>query len=118
VTIPKRVYAPALTLAVALGAIGLVAADEMPVIVSGAVTVNGKPLASAGIVFHLDDGEFVGCRISGGRYKLTRVPAGQWRVSITSDAVDIPAKYGSEHTALRAAVQQGMNTLDFDLKIK
>jgi hypothetical protein len=116
-TILKRIHTLALALAVALNAIGLVAADEMPLIVSGVVTVNAKPLASGAIVFHLDGGEFVGCRITDGSYKLTRVPTGQWRVSFTSEAVVIPSKYGS-NTALVAAVQQGMNTINFDLKIK
>jgi hypothetical protein len=100
-----------LILFIALLAICPVAADEV------AVTVNGKPLADGTIVFTLDDDEFVGTRIKGGSYKVTRVPAGRWRVTIRSN--EVPAKYGSEDTsAFKVAVQPGLNVMDFDVKKK
>jgi hypothetical protein len=92
-----------------------VAADEAAVTIVGTVTVNGKALADGSSIFHLDDHEFVGSKIRGGNYKVTRVPSGKWRVAIRSD--EVPAKLGSEETSgFTVEVKPGMNTIDFDLK--
>lgn len=113
----RQIHAPAFTLAIALLALCPIAAEEVGVTVAGIVTVNGQPLADGMIIFYLDDNEFVGTKVKGGTFRVTRVPAGEWRVTIRSD--EVPAKYASEDTSgLRVAVKQGMNTLDFDLKKK
>ena len=62
-----------------------VAADEAAVTIAGVVTVNDKPLADGVIIFYLKNDEFVGTKIKGGNYKVTRVPPGEWRVTMRSD---------------------------------
>jgi hypothetical protein len=90
-------------------------ADEETPLVSGHVTLAGKPLASGKIVFYLDDDEFVGTRIKDGSYKIKRVPAGHWRVVIESK--EVPRKYQEpETTNLQVEIKGGFrNTIDFSL---
>jgi hypothetical protein len=111
----RQIQASAFTLTIALLAASPGAADEAAVAVDGTVTVNGQPLADGIIIFHLDDNEFVGTKVKDGRYRVTRVPAGEWRVTLRSDKT--PERFASEDTSgLRVAVKPGKNTLDFDLK--
>jgi hypothetical protein len=110
-----RTPVTALALALALSVVRPLSAEEPAPSISGTITLQGRPLDGGKIVFYLDDDEFVGGKVKGGAYKLTRVPAGAWRVSI--DAMGVPAKYASEKTTgLRVEVRAGTNTLDFDLK--
>jgi hypothetical protein len=112
----KPIHVPVLIFILASLAIVPVAADEVAVTITGQITVNGKVLSDGTILFLLDDDEFVGARIKGGSYKMTRVPAGQWRVAIESD--EVPAKYAKKASPFVVVVQQGMNVFDFDLKKK
>ena len=101
-------------LALALLATRPLAADEVALTVAGTVTVHGQTVADGQIIFYLDDDEFVGTRIKNGAYKVTRVPAGKWRVTIRGDGV--PAKFTLQETSgLRVVVEPGRNTMDFVL---
>jgi hypothetical protein len=99
-----------------LGAISRTAsADEPATAVRGTMRVNGKPLFVGRIFFHLDDGEFVGSQIKDGKYKISHVPAGKWRVSV--EAIDVPPRFASEEqTPLQVSVKAGSNVIDFDLR--
>lgn len=50
--------------------------------VSGAVTVNGKPLPAGWITFHARGGRSATVNIDNGKYALKNVPAGTVRVTI------------------------------------
>jgi hypothetical protein len=107
--------APAIALTLALFFVGPVSADEPTPLISGTVHYQGKPLDGGRIIFHLNGDEFVGGKIKGGAYKVTRVPVGAWRVSI--EAMGMPAKYASEEaTTLTVQVRAGTNVFDFDLR--
>ncbi|QDV39309.1 hypothetical protein [Tautonia plasticadhaerens] len=89
---------------------GLAPATE----VAGIVTFGGEPLATGRVIFHLDDGEFVGSKVRDGKYSVSRVPAGQWRITIEGES--IPPRYSSEdRSGLVAAIREGSNTIDLDL---
>ena len=89
-------------------------ADDKAGAVEGKVVFKGKPIADGKIVFHLDNGQFVGCKIKNGEYKIDRVPTGPRKVSI--EANGIPAKYSSEETsALMVEISGEQQTVDFDL---
>lgn len=82
--------------------------------IAGAVTLEGKPLASGKIAFHGADGQFVGCKIKDGKFKISYVGAGNMLVTIEGKGV--PAKYGSEDsTFLMVEVREGDNTFEFSL---
>src|SRR5207245_3095406 len=50
--------------------------------VQGVITLDGKPLAGARVIFHLGDRQFVGGRTDdNGKYKVERVPLGKWKVA-------------------------------------
>jgi hypothetical protein len=84
--------------------------------VSGVVTLDGKPIEAGKIIFHLADGEFVGAQVKAdGKYTVSRVPAGAWKVSIEGKGV--AAKYNSA-TELKVEVKEGPATIDFDLRSK
>jgi hypothetical protein len=107
--------AGALALALVLLAARHAAADEATPAIGGFVTLDGKPFEAGKIIFYLDDDQFVGARIKTGVYKVSRVPAGTWRVAI--EAEGIPAKYSSEEaTPLRVEVKAGTNHFDLDLR--
>jgi hypothetical protein len=92
-------------------------ADETYPPVAGTVTLNGQPVGGGKITFYLSGDEFVGARLRDGRYKLTRLPAGRWRVGIEGEG--IPAKFASEETTgLTVEVREGGSVFDFDLKRK
>jgi hypothetical protein len=83
--------------------------------VTGTITVNGKPLAAGKVIFHLDDGEFVGAKVKDGAYKIGRVPEGTRKITIEGKGV--PAKYASEDTSgLTSEVMVGDQTFDISLK--
>jgi hypothetical protein len=72
-------------------------ADEASATVKGVVTLEGKPLATGRIFFHLKNDQFVGAKIKNGRYSVVRVPVGAW--AITVDGEGAPAKYRSDERA-------------------
>jgi hypothetical protein len=69
------------------------AADEPSSTVKGKVTLEGKPLESGRIFFHLKNDQFVGAKIKKGEYSLQKVPRGTWRITIEGQGV--PPKYSS-----------------------
>ena len=130
----------ALTLAVAAGCDGQPRRES----VSGAVTLDGRPLEGSNIEFRPEGGQglAVGSMIEGGRYRLPNPPGlatGRYRVSITSMAdakadpnrapdLDlarpkgetsgrIPARY-NDRSILEAEVKAGGNSFDFELTSK
>src|SRR5262245_52936186 len=108
-----RLFALAIAL---LAARPVPAGEELPSAV-GIFRLDGRPLAAGKIYFYLDDGEFVGSKIKDGRYKVTRIPAGEWRVAI--EGAGVPARFASEETSgLRVTVKEGSNTFDIDLMLE
>jgi hypothetical protein len=83
--------------------------------VNGNVIVNGKPLAAGKIIFHLDNDQFVGAKVTNGSYTVDRVPAGTRRVTVEGEGV--AAKFSSDNTTpLTFEVKEGGNTYDIELK--
>jgi hypothetical protein len=82
------------SLAVSLLANHPTAAAEPSSTVKGIVTLEGKPLASGRIFFHLKNDQFVGARIKDGKYSVERVPAGTWRITVEGEGV--PVRYSSD----------------------
>jgi hypothetical protein len=83
--------------------------------VTGKVVVAGKPLASGRIIFHLDNGQFVGSKVKNGDYTIARVPVGTRNVTV--EGAGVPAKYAAEDTsALMVEVKEGSATFDFSLQ--
>ena len=83
--------------------------------VTGSIVVGGKPLASGKVIFHLDNGQFVGSKVENGTYTIDRVPVGTRKVTVEGDGV--PAKYTSEDTSsLTAEVKEGTGSFDFNLQ--
>jgi hypothetical protein len=115
ITFRTTAQVTALAFTLALFAAGPLSADEPAPAISGTIKFQGSPLEVGKIVFHLNDGEFVGGKVKDGIYKLTRVPPGTWRVSI--EGTGAPARYGSEEkTTLKVDVKAGANIFDFDLR--
>jgi len=84
--------------------------------VEGIVTLKGKPVASGRIIFHLDKDQFVGARIQeDGSYRIDRVPAGTWKITIEGDGID-PKFSGENKTPLVAEVKEGKSNLNIELK--
>ena len=82
--------------------------------VQGMVTINGKPLASGRIFFHLDNGQFVGARVSNGRYTVDRVPVGKRKVTV--EGMGVPARFKEEdRTPLVVTVKTGSAVHDIGL---
>ena len=91
--------------------------------VEGVVTLDGKPLAGARIIIHLADRQFVGARSDDdGKYKIERVPAGNWKVTFEKELKGknvVPARYsGEEQAVVRLEVKKGGNRADFNLTSK
>jgi hypothetical protein len=81
----------------------------------GTLTLDGKPLSTTVIFYHVDGNQFLGAK-SGqdGRYAIT-IPVGQYRVTIEGEGIH--PKYSSEKaTELAVAIRGGKNIVDFDLK--
>jgi len=113
-------------------AIGCGRADDLPELgqVSGVVTMDGKPVAEASVVFIPENGRpSNGMTDNDGRYTVYLKPGtagaiiGTHRVRISQFGEDgdtterIPAAY-NEQTTLTADVKPGENTFDFALKSK
>jgi hypothetical protein len=109
-----------LTLAVVLTCGQRAAAADDLASVNGTITVDGKPLPSGRILFHLGDGQFVGAKIKeDGTFKMERVPAGKYKVTVEAAVgakIVLPARYSAEDKSeLRVEVKKGDNTFNFDL---
>ncbi len=92
------------------------AADEELATVEGTVTYKGKPLPDGTITFHLKDDQFVGAKLKDGKYRVDRVPVGEFTVTIESKKVRLPAKYSAEETSgLKLSVKKGKNTADIQI---
>ena len=86
-------------------------ADDKVGSVEGKVTLKGQPLADGKIIFHLDNGQFVGCKIRNGDYKIDQVPCGTRKVSV--EGRGIPAKYASDDSsALSVEITGGRQSFD------
>jgi hypothetical protein len=91
-------------------------ADEGSSTVKGTVTLEGRPLASGRIFFHLKNDQFVGARIKNGKYSVEKVPAGTWRITVEGEGV--PAKYSSEEkTILNVEVVANAVPGAYDIKL-
>ncbi len=91
-----------------------VADEAKPNVISGRVTLEGKPLAAGTIAFHGSDGQFFGCKIKGGNYRIDHARVGIMRVTITG--ADVPPPFSSaDSTTLRAEVKEGESLMDFSL---
>jgi hypothetical protein len=83
--------------------------------VSGTVTFAGKPLPSGRVIFHLDNGQFVGSRIKDGKYAIDSVPVGDFKVTV--EAEGIQRQYTQpETTPLKVQVQAGKSEINLELK--
>ena len=92
------------------------AADDELVTVEGQVTFKGKPVPDGTITFHLKDDQFVGAKIKHGKYRVDRVPVGEFKVTIESKKIRLPAKYAGEDTSgLTLTAKKGKNAADFEL---
>jgi hypothetical protein len=82
---------------------------------TGTITLDGKPLASGKITLHRENGQFVGSKVTDGKYAIDCVPAG--RFTVTFEGEGVPAKYGNENAwGLVVMVAAGnKNVLDFNL---
>jgi hypothetical protein len=93
------------------------AGDKLAV-VKGNITLDGKPLPGGRIIFHQDNGQFVGAKIDkDGKFKVDRVPVGTRKVTLEfKGARD---EYASEEKSLlQVEVKSGTNSFNFDLKSK
>jgi hypothetical protein len=105
-------FAPAAAVAAwaLLGGPGLAADCK----VTGTVHLSGQPLATGKVIFHLDGGQFVGCKVKDGRYAIDRVPVGTRRVTVEGPGV--PPRYGSEDASgLSVEVREGTGSFDFEI---
>jgi len=94
--------------------------------VTGRVTLDGKPLANALVIFRPEGARpSTGITDAGGCYQLTYLPdisgavVGGHRVMIVTASENdptekVPARYNAE-TELERAVERGSNTFDFAL---
>jgi hypothetical protein len=109
-----------LTLAVVLTCGPRAAAADDLASVKGTITLDGKPLPSGRILFHLGDGQFIGAKIKDdGTFKMERVPTGKYKVTVESAVQGksvLPARYAADDKSeLQVEVKKGANTLDFAL---
>ena len=87
--------------------------------VEGAVTLDGKPLKKGKVTFfsHGAGRSFEG-KITDGTFKMAKVAAGTYSVSVKSGK-KVPAKYSDkDKTPLTVEVTRGDNLLSFDLTSK
>jgi hypothetical protein len=95
-------------------------ADENLAPVKGRVTLDGKPLGSGRVIFHLSDGQFLGSKLSqDGTFKVDRVPTGTHKVTVeltVNGKSILPPRYSSEERSeLRFEVKKGENVIDLSL---
>jgi hypothetical protein len=111
-----------LTPAVMLHPCSLASAGDELASVTGKVTLDGRPLPDGKVFIHLGDGQFVGCKVKDGSFKIGRVPVGKHKVTVEMrrDGLNaLPARYSEEKlSALRIEVQKGANVLDLLLTSK
>jgi hypothetical protein len=104
----------------AVAACGLLVLSTSPSLaadgkVTGKVSLNGKPLASGRIIFHLGNGQFVGSKVANGDYAIDRVPVGTRKVTVEGDGV--PVSYSFEDkSSIVVEVKEGTAMFDFDLR--
>ncbi len=82
---------------------------------TGAINLDGKPLASGKVTLHREDGQFVGSKVKDGKYAIDCLPAG--RFTVTFEGHGVPAKFGNENVSgLVVMVTTGnKNVFDFNL---
>jgi hypothetical protein len=91
-----------------------VRADEMAGAVEGKVTFKGQPVADGKIIFHYGNGQFAGCKIKNGDYKIDHVVAGATKITV--EGKGIPAKFMfDDKTPLTADIVAGKQNFDIDL---
>jgi len=104
--------------------------------VNGIVTFAGKPVTYGKVEFHLANGQILKAAISSdGSYSLFKPPTGEAKIAVilgnppvaaapmtpgekppTFDKLSIPAKYADPSTTtLRAAIQDGPQTIPIDI---
>ena len=82
---------------------------------TGTITVGGNPLASGKVTFHLKNGQFVGSKVTAGKYTVDRLPAGTHKVTVEGKGV--AAKYTLDGvTPLTAEVKKEDLNLDLNLQ--
>jgi hypothetical protein len=104
------------------------AAGEGLATVKGKVSLDGQPLTSGKIVFHLPDGQFAGAKLQAdGTFQVDRLPPGALKVSFEATRGNgkgqvvnlLPARYSSEERSeIKIEVRKGANTHDFELQSK
>ena len=93
-----------------------VAAGEGSSTVKGKVTLEGKPLRSGRIFFHLKNDQFVGAKIKKGEYSVQKVPLGAWRITVEGQGV--PPKYSSvDQAVLQVEVVANAVPGAYDIKL-
>jgi len=85
------------------------------VLVTGRVSVDGKPLAAGSITFHQRDGQFVGGPVKNGLYNIDRVPAGPSIVTIEGKGVALQFTSRGPSCLDVRIVNDGDNNCDFEL---
>ena len=83
--------------------------------VTGSITLQEKPLADGRIFFHLAHGQFVGCKVKAGKYRIERVPVGTRIVTIEGDGVPLKYKF-EDKSALVTEIRSGANAINLDLQ--
>jgi hypothetical protein len=82
--------------------------------VTGTITFNGKPLSAAKVTFHFGD-EFIGAKIKDdGRYTVSRIAPGTYRVTIEGKYVPLKFTF-DDKTPLVAEIEEGKNEMNFAL---
>ena len=82
--------------------------------VSGAINISGQPLPGGRIYFHSTDGQISGSTVNNGKFRIHRVPVGQYRVAIEGDGV--PRRYADSNFGLTIDVRPGTNQFNLELK--
>jgi hemoglobin len=84
--------------------------------VSGKVTFKGLPLPGGTITYYSGGAAYSAKIEADGTYKVVDLPSAEYRVSIDSAKVAIPARYGNPRLSeLSAKIQAGTNTIDLSL---
>jgi hypothetical protein len=82
--------------------------------VTGRITIKGESLAAGRVIFHLDDGQFVGAKVKDGKYTIDRVPTGARKITVEGNGV--APKYAAENmSGLTLEVKKGSSTFDIVL---
>lgn len=93
-----------------------VADEAKPNVITGSVTLEGKPLAAGTITFHGSDGQFFGGKIKDGAYRIDHAREGVMQVTITGAGV--PPQFSSpDLTSLKVDVTKGESLMNFSLAL-